>query len=215
MAVIFPKGFDRRFRLGVLVVVSAGAVATALLAYWSRPEALDTGYAPLQPVEYSHKTHAGNLGMDCRYCHFTVEKAAFAAIPPTSVCMNCHTQVLATSPLLAPVRESYDTGAAIPWVKVHVLPDFVYFNHSAHVNAGVACVTCHGRVDQMQVVRKVQPMNMAWCLDCHRNPAPYLRPVDQVTNMSWQPDRPAEEIGREIMQARQIRPPVDCAGCHR
>ena len=98
---------------------------------------------------------------------------------------------------------------------MHVLPDFVYFNHGAHVNAGVGCVSCHGRVDQMEVVKKVEPMTMAWCLDCHRNPAPYLRPADQVTNMSWQPDQPAEEVGRQIMEAKQIRPPLDCAGCHR
>lgn len=190
-------------------------VTVGLVAYWARPASLETGYAPLQPVAYSHKTHAGNLGIDCRYCHYSVERAAFAALPPTQVCMNCHQRILVDSPRLTLVRESDATGQPIPWVKVHVLPDFVYFNHQAHVAAGVGCVTCHGRVDQMEVVKKVAPMTMSWCLDCHRNPAPYLRPVDQVTNMSWQPDRDPTELGTRLMAMQRIQPPLDCKGCHR
>ncbi len=196
------------------LVPTAGA-AVAVAFYLASPPVRETGYAPLQPVEYSHKLHAGDLGMDCRYCHFTVEQAAYAAIPPTEVCMNCHVRVKADSPLLQAVRESYSSGRPIAWVKVHNLPDYVYFNHQAHVTAGVACVSCHGRVDQMIVVKQVEPLSMAWCLDCHRNPAPKLRPANEVTNMTWRPDRDPAEIGREIMEARGIAPPVNCTGCHR
>ena len=153
--------------------------------------------------------------MDCRYCHFTVEKSAFAAIPPTEVCMNCHVRVKPQSPQLQVVRDSYARGEPIPWVKVHRLPDYVYFNHQAHVSAGVSCVSCHGRVDQMIEVKQVEPLSMAWCLDCHRNPAPKLRPVELVTKLDWQPDRDPAEIGREIMRTKQIDPPLTCSGCHR
>jgi hypothetical protein len=215
MNAIFPKSADRVFRFAVAgLVVTAGAAA-GLYAYFSHPKVLDTGYTPVQPVAYSHKLHAGNLGMDCRYCHFTVEKSAFAAIPPTEVCMNCHVRVKPQSPQLQRVRDSYARGEPIPWVKVHRLPDYVYFNHQAHVSAGVSCVSCHGRVDQMIEVKQVEPLSMAWCLDCHRNPAPKLRPVELVTKLDWQPDRDPADIGREIMRTKQIHPPLTCSGCHR
>jgi hypothetical protein len=129
--------------------------------------------------------------------------------------MNCHHRVKTESAKLTLVRESYGKGEAIPWVKVHVLPDYVYFNHQAHVTRGVSCVSCHGRVDQMIKVSQVAPLSMGWCLDCHRNPAPNIRPVEFVTKLDWQPDRPAEEIGRELIAQKGINPPVDCAGCHR
>ncbi len=193
----------------------AGVGAAGLIAYFSLPRNLDTGYTPVQPVAYSHKLHAGNLGMDCLYCHFTVDRAAYAALPPTEICMNCHTRVKPASPLLALVRESFAADRPIPWVKVHRLPDFVYFNHQAHVTAGVSCVSCHGRIDQMIEVRQVEPLSMAWCLDCHRNPAPNLRPVELVTRLDWKPDRDPAEVGREILTARKIAPPVHCSGCHR
>ncbi len=192
-----------------------GAGALGLTAYLFHPEVKNAGYAPVQPVEYSHKLHAGNLGMDCRYCHYTVERSGYAAIPQTEVCMNCHVRVKENSPLLQPVRESYATGEPIPWVKIHILPDYVYFNHRAHVLSGVSCVSCHGRVDQMIVVHQAESLTMAWCLECHRNPAASVRPVDQVTNLDWQPDRDPEEIGRELIAAKGISPPVDCTGCHR
>ncbi|MCW5980358.1 MAG: cytochrome c3 family protein [Bryobacteraceae bacterium] len=215
MAVIFSRSADKYLRLTVLIALFGGAGAIGLIAYLSHPAVRDTGYAPAQPVEYSHKLHAGNLGLDCRYCHSTVERSAFAALPATEVCMNCHARVKKDSPLLQPVRDSFATGAPIPWVKVHRLPDYVYFNHRAHVTAGVSCASCHGRVDQMIVVKQTAPLSMAWCLDCHRNPDASVRPAEQVTNLGWQPDRDAAEIGREIIQAKGIAPPTNCSGCHR
>ncbi len=148
------------------------------------PRTTDVGYAPQQPVPYSHALHVRQLGLDCRYCHNTVEVAATAAIPPTQTCMNCHAKIRAESPKLLPVRESFATGMPVPWVRVHDLPDYVYFNHSAHVNRGVGCVECHGRVDTMEVVRQVAPLSMGWCLDCHRDPDPHPRPPEEVTSMT-------------------------------
>ncbi|MBC7924659.1 MAG: cytochrome c3 family protein [Bryobacteraceae bacterium] len=215
MALLFPKSTDQYVRIGALLIgfLTLGGVATGLYITW--PDNLKTGYTPVQPVAYSHKLHAGELGMDCYYCHYTVTKAAYAAVPQTEVCMNCHHQVKSNSPRLTKVRDSYQTGESIPWVKVHKLADYVYFNHQSHVTAGVSCVSCHGRIDQMVEVKQVEPLNMAWCLDCHRNPAPNIRPVDQVTNLAWVPDRDPAEIGREIIQARGINPPQNCSGCHR
>jgi hypothetical protein len=129
--------------------------------------------------------------------------------------MNCHARVKKDSPLLARVRESYESGQPIPWVRIHRLPDYVHFNHQAHVAAGVSCVSCHGRVDQMVEVRQVQPLSMSWCLDCHRNPAPYIRPPELVTRLDWQPDRDPAELGRELIAARGIHPPQNCSACHR
>ncbi len=215
MAQTFKKSFDLRLRVFVpLGLLCLGAVALGAI-YLGLPSNKDAGYRPEQPVEYSHKLHAGNLGIDCRYCHNTVDRAAFAAVPTTETCMNCHHKVKTNSSKLTLVRESYGKGEAIPWVKVHVLPDYVYFNHQAHVTQGVSCVSCHGRVDQMIKVAQVAPLSMGWCLDCHRNPAPNIRPVEFVTKLDWQPDRPAEEIGRELIAQKGINPPVDCAGCHR
>jgi hypothetical protein len=196
------------------MLLAAGA-AILLTAYLFRPERVDTGYQPVQPVAYSHKLHAGNLGIDCRYCHFTVERSAFAAIPPTETCMNCHTRVKADSPQLQLVRESYATGRPIPWVHIHKLPDYVYFNHQAHLNAGVSCLTCHGRVDRMAEVRQVKPLSMAWCLSCHRNPAPEIRPRELVTQLDWTPAGDPAALGRELVAKNRIHPPTNCSGCHR
>jgi len=204
MSAIFPKSADKVLRLAVAGMVVCAGLGAGLFAYFSHPKVTDTGYSPVQPVPYSHKLHAGNLGLDCRYCHFTVERSSYAAIPPTETCMNCHSRVKPQSPLPVKVRESYASGEPIPWVKVHKLPDYVYFNHRAHGAAGVSCFSCHGRADQMLEVKQVEPLNMGWCLDCHRNPAPNLRPVGD----------PAE-MGREIVQARHIAPPTNCSGCHR
>lgn len=215
MSAIFRKRDDVYLRRGVAVLAVAGVIGVAIAVYLSNPVVRDAGYAPVQPVEYSHKLHAGDLGMDCRYCHSTVERSAYAAIPATEVCMNCHTRVKTESALLEPVRSSYATGEPIPWVKVHVLPDFVYFNHQAHVTAGVSCVSCHGRVDQMIRVKQMEPLSMTWCLDCHRNPAANVRPVAQVTNLAWQPDRDPAVIGQELIEEKGIQPPTNCAGCHR
>ena len=215
MSAIFSKKFDTTLRLaaaGIVLVLAAGG---GIAAYLLHPNQLDTGYTPAQPVEYSHKLHAGNLGMDCYYCHTTVEKSSFAAVPTTETCMNCHHRVKEKSPKLQLVRESYSTGQPIPWVKVHRLPDYVYFNHQAHVTSGVSCVSCHGRVDQMVEVKQVEPLTMAWCLDCHRNPAPKVRPAEFVTKLDWSPEGDPVELGLKIVQAKGIKPPVHCSGCHR
>ncbi len=215
MGPIFAKSFDKTLRLaagvaGVLVLCGGGVVG-----YLALPENIETGYQPKQPVPYSHKLHAGNLGMDCRYCHFTVERASYAAVPPTQVCMNCHAKVRTNSDHIKKIKASYDSGKPMPWIKVHQLPDFVYFSHKAHVNAGVSCVSCHGRVDQMAEVKQVEVLTMAWCLDCHRNPASRVRPADLVTNLGWKPDRDPAEIGRELIAQKGIHPPTNCSGCHR
>jgi hypothetical protein len=202
-------------KVGGLVVGGVVAATVGFVLYAAHPQVADTGYSPEQPVPYSHKLHAGQLGMDCTYCHYTVTKAGFAAVPPTETCMNCHRNVKKDSGKLKLVRDSYATGNPVEWLKIHKLPDYVYFNHQAHVTSGVSCVSCHGRVDQMVEVRQVEPLNMAWCIDCHRNPASRLRPVDQVTNLGWTPDRDPVAIGKEIIAAKKINPPVNCSGCHR
>ncbi len=215
MATIFPKSADKYVKIigGLLAAGLLGGVG--LFAYYLHPQVVETRYQPLQPVPFSHKLHAGDLGLNCHYCHSTVYKAAYAAVPATETCMNCHARVKTQSPRLIKVRESYASGEPIPWVHVHVLPDYVYFNHAAHVNAGVSCVSCHGRVDQMPEVRQMKPLNMAWCLECHRNPAPNLRPAKFVTDLAWQPDRDPVEMGQEIMREKHIHPPTNCSGCHR
>ncbi|MEQ1884105.1 MAG: cytochrome c3 family protein [Bryobacteraceae bacterium] len=215
MAVIFPKSSD--IILKVLgAVIGLGAVATvAAYTYYTWPTVIDTGYQPVQPIPYSHKLHAGEMGIDCYYCHTTVYKANFAAVPSQAACMKCHEQVKKDSPRLEPLRAAAYSGSPIPWVQVHRLPDYVYFSHQAHLSAGVSCVSCHGRVDQMIEVRQEKPLNMAWCLECHRNPAPNLRPAEFVTKLDWTPDRDPVEIGKEIIAQKHIEPPTNCSGCHR
>ena len=200
----------------IRLVAGIGAAATAGgVLFLHHPKRIEPGYQPTQPIPYSHKLHAGNLGLDCLYCHTSVDKSSYAAIPSTQTCMNCHTKVKGTSVVLEPLRKSYEADQPIPWVKVHRLPDYVYFNHSAHVNSGVSCVSCHGRIDQMVEVKQVEPLTMTWCLECHRNAAPKLRPADLVTKLDWKPERDPAEIGREIIAVKKINPPVNCSGCHR
>ena len=152
--------------------------------------------------------------MDCRYCHNNVERSAYAGVPPTQTCMNCHANVKKDSKLLQPVRDSWATGEPVPWVRIHKIADYAYFDHSAHLTRGVGCVSCHGRIDQMIVVRQAEPLNMEWCLNCHRNPAPALRPLDKITDMDWQPS-PEWQKEAEIKAAKLQPPIVNCAGCHR
>jgi hypothetical protein len=201
-----------------LVGVGLGAGAlyvVALLYYGGSPETWRVGYSPKQPVAFSHRLHAGELGMDCRYCHNSVENAAFAAIPPAATCMNCHLYIAPESPKLMPLRESYAAGVALPWVRVHDLPDYVYFNHSAHVTRGVSCVSCHGRIDQMEQVYQAKPLSMRWCLECHRNPDPYLRPPESVTDLDWVPEEDAAVVGRRVRERFNINPSTSCSTCHR
>lgn len=191
---VFPK-WSNKLALSVIVALAlAPTYLIVLVAYGLSPVTLNVGYQPEQPVHYSHKKHAGIVGMDCRMCHNTVEKAAFAAIPPTDTCMNCHTGLFnnqdktKASPELAKLYESAATGKPVKWVKVNDVPDFVFFNHSAHVNVGMSCVECHGNVNHMETVYQAKPLNMGWCLECHRDPAAHIRPKDQVTNLDWKPN---------------------------
>ncbi len=212
---VFPRWTNRLRELFAVAAIMVPIYLVLLIAYGLSPRTTAVGYTPEQPVPYSHALHVGQLGIDCRYCHTTVETAAFAAIPPTATCMNCHQQIRKESPKLLPVRESYATGMPVPWVKVHDLPDYVYFNHSAHVARGVGCVTCHGRVDKMDVVSQAEPLSMAWCLGCHREPEPNLRPVEFVTTMDWAPNEDPVALGRRLRQERGINPSTDCTTCHR
>ncbi|HKG21324.1 MAG TPA: cytochrome c3 family protein [Blastocatellia bacterium] len=171
-----------------------------------------------QPVQFSHKHHVGDEGIDCRYCHTSVEEAAFAGIPPTKTCMNCHSQIFANSPYLEPVRESWRTGKPIEWTRVHDLPDYVYFDHSIHVNKGVGCSSCHGRVDLMPLVYQVGSLQMEWCLECHRAPEKFLRPKDQVFNMAWEPGPDQAAQGEQLKREYSIPSTAhltSCNTCHR
>jgi len=183
--------------------------------YYGSPKYTDVGYRPVQPVPYSHKLHAGDLGLDCRYCHNTVEYSAVANVPPTQTCMNCHKLILTESEKLLLVRESWATKIPIQWVRVHMLPQYAYFNHSVHLWAGVGCVTCHGNVRRMEEVTQMEPLSMGWCLDCHRNPGPNLRPHEELTNMEWTPPPDQAAFAERVIREKKIEPPVDCSGCHR
>jgi len=205
---IFPRSLNRLPAIVAIGIALAGGLVTALVWYYFTPKHTHVGYAPRQPVPYSHWLHAGQMGMDCRYCHSQIERAAHAQIPPTQTCMNCHSLVRTDSARLAPVRESWESGRPVEWVRVHKLPDHAYFDHSVHLSAGVGCVTCHGRIDQMDVVRQMQPLSMSWCLDCHRNPGPNIRPVDQITNMD-------PNLSGTAQPPRPLNPPQHCSGCHR
>lgn len=191
-----------------------GVVLIFIVWYYFSPEFTDVGYAPEQPVPYSHQLHVGELGMDCRYCHSNVETAAEANLPPTQTCMNCHGQIQSESLALLPVRESWATGSSVEWVKVHHLPDFARFSHAIHVNSGVGCETCHGRVDRMEVVSLVEPLSMGWCLECHRQPEIFLRPTDEVTTMGFEQPSNYVQQNVERIQHESIVPPTDCSTCH-
>lgn len=171
-----------------------------------------------QTVPFSHKHHVAGIGIDCRYCHTTVETSSFANIPPTRTCMNCHSQIWLTSPELEPVRASFRTGQSIRWARVYDLPDYVYFNHSIHVNKGVGCSSCHGRVDQMPLLFQANSLLMEWCLDCHRDPEKALRPLDKVYDMAWTPGANQAELGKKYHAERNIRSTaelISCSTCHR
>jgi len=169
-----------------------------------------------QPVPFSHEHHVAGLGIDCRYCHTSVEDSAFAGIPPTETCMSCHSQIWVESPMLEPVRESYRSGRSLEWIRVHDLADFAYFNHSIHVNKGIGCDTCHGRVDRMPLTWRVASLQMEWCLECHRAPEQYVRPANEIFNPDWSPPTTnPEELGKALVDEYDIARLDDCAVCHR
>jgi hypothetical protein len=212
---LFPQWIDRLCPLAGILLVAIPLYAVGIAYYGGSAETTDVGYSPKQPVPFSHRLHAGELGMDCRYCHTTVEKAAHAAIPSTEICMNCHANIAPTSPLLQPVRESYASGNPIPWVRVDDIPDYAYFDHSAHVNRGVGCLSCHGRVDTMDQVVQVKTLRMGWCLECHHNPDPHLRPQDRITDLTWVPQEDQATLGRTLREKNNLHPSTDCSTCHR
>jgi hypothetical protein len=177
--------------------------------------ATQSGVAREQPVEFSHAHHVGDIGLDCRYCHTSVETSAFANVPPTKTCMNCHSQIWNTSPTLEPVRESFRTDKSIAWTRVHDLPDFVYFNHSIHINKGVGCETCHGRIDKMPLTWQKASLQMDWCLDCHRHPEQNVRPREAVFQMGYEPPIDQETLGRQLMKEYKIQSLTSCSTCHR
>jgi hypothetical protein len=218
MAQIFHPSTNILSRLSILFgLVVAGSGIGLLMAFERSPYRTNEGVVYEQPIPFSHDHHTAALGIDCRYCHFTVERSSSAGIPPTEVCMNCHKEIWKDSPMLEPVRASFRDGVPIRWNRVHDLPDFVYFDHSIHVAKGVGCVSCHGQVNEMPLIARGASLQMSWCLDCHRDPEKNLRPPSEVTNMDWQrPDDPgygarlAAEAG--IEGERRL---TSCSTCHR
>ncbi len=216
MAQIFPKWANKVPLYAVIIIGIKVTVITFVIWYYFSPKFTDAGYRPIQPIAFSHKLHAGDLKIDCRYCHSNVEISPNANVPPVQTCMNCHKIVRLDSPKLEPVRESFKNNTPIEWVRVHNLPDYVYFNHSAHLNAGVGCQSCHGNITEMEVVQQKEPLSMSWCLDCHRNPDNQIRPKDKVTNFSWKPDSEHASFVTDFKNKHHINPPTtDCFGCHR
>jgi len=222
MAQLFPRKANLLPAASLVGALGAGVGVVLFIWYFFSPEWYEVGYAPIQPVPYSHELHAGQLGMDCRYCHGDAEKSAHASIPPTQTCMGCHGQIRTESLRLLPVRESWATGRPIEWVKVNHLPDYAHFSHAVHVNVGVGCESCHGRIDQMEVVYQVSPMSMAWCLDCHRAPEEHLRDPALVTQMGYAEQVRADRdtyrayLDRNLQRiaAEGINPPENCSACH-
>jgi len=215
LAQIFSKSADKWIFYILPVLVAGGLFIAFFFWYYGSPKYTDVGYRPKQPVDYSHKLHAGDLGMDCRYCHTSVEFSASAGIPPTQTCMNCHSVVGKDSEKLLKVRESWATGKPLEWIRVHDLPDYAFFNHSAHINAGVGCESCHGNVRNMEVVEQKETLSMGWCLDCHRAPEMQLRPARDITKMNWTPPEDQLEFAARTIEEKKIDPPIECSGCHR
>ena len=193
-------------------------LAVALTAVFRSPYNTNVDVSIEQPVQFSHEHHVGGLGIDCRYCHTSVEVSAFADIPPTHTCMTCHSQIWSDSPALEPVRESFRTGMPIEWTRVHDLADFTYFNHQIHVNKGVGCETCHGRVDQMPLMRKAETLYMEWCLECHRAPEEHLRPLEEIYTLGYVPEENQRIVGNRLLEEYDTPSAyelTDCTTCHR
>ena len=219
MPQIFHRSTNTYSRVSIFGAVFFLGFLLWLFGAWSRSSwATQAGVAREQPVPFSHAHHVGDVGLDCRYCHTTVESSDFANIPPTKTCMNCHSQIWNTSPTLEPVRASFRTDRSIAWTRVHDLPDFAYFNHSIHINKGVGCESCHGRVDRMPLTWQENTLQMEWCLNCHRHPEKYVRPRQFITTMGYQPAGEQEEIGRRLVEEYKIqdaRVLTSCSTCHR
>lgn len=215
---IFPSWFDTLARGGIAgAFLLVPATALGLGIFYRSDYVTGEHNAARQPVPFSHAHHVGQLGIDCRYCHTGVEESAFAGMPPTERCMNCHEQIWVGADLLAPVRRSWKSGEPIRWNRVHSVPGYVYFNHSAHVAKGVGCAECHGHVDEMPLTWQGKPLTMGWCLDCHRDPAPRIRPREEVFNTAWTrgPEDPTGEQLAERYHVRDAHTLTSCSTCHR
>jgi hypothetical protein len=205
-------------KLSIVAVVSAVPLVGVAGYFFNMTYGLEMRVPKEQPVEFSHKHHVGDDGIDCRYCHSSVDKSSSAGMPSTQTCMTCHSQLWKDSPMLAPVRESFRTGVSIQWTRVHDLPDFAYFDHSIHVNKGVGCETCHGRVDRMPLMWQEASLQMSWCLDCHRRPEAFLRPREHIYTMGYEPPANQLEFGRNLAIQYKIqdeRTLTSCSTCHR
>ena len=218
MAQIFSPAADtwlRLFLLGSLALVSGGVVMLVGVAHSDYVTSAD--FRPAQPVPFGHRHHAGDLGIDCRYCHSSVENGPHAGLPPTSTCMTCHSQIWTNASMLAPVRQSLAENKPIAWTRVAKLPDYVFFRHDVHIAKGVGCETCHGRIDKMALTYRAKAFTMQFCLDCHRDPAPNLRPADAITMMGWKPRGDARATGNAIAAHEHIRVGelTHCYVCHR
>ena len=216
MSQIFHHSTNTLSRLSIF-----GGIFIVAFLVWAWAELNASTYAtrakvPVdQPVPFSHEHHVGGLGIDCRYCHTTVENSSFANIPPTKTCMNCHSQIWSTAPMLEPVRESFRTDKSIRWIRVHDLPDYVYFNHSIHVAKGVGCTTCHGQVNKMPLMWQESSLQMTWCLDCHRHPERFVRPRSEVFSVTYTPPADQLELGRKLVKEYSIQSLTSCSTCHR
>jgi len=216
MPQIFHRSTNTFSKASIFGSVFILAFLLWLFGAWSRSSwATQAGVAREQPVPFSHAHHVGDVGLDCRYCHTSVETSGFANIPPTKTCMNCHSQIWSGSPTLEPVRDSFRTDRSIAWTRVHDLPDFAYFNHSIHVNKGVGCETCHGRVDKMPLTWQKAALQMEWCLDCHRHPERNVRPREEVFTMGYEPPIEQEELGRRLVNEYKIQSLTSCSTCYR
>jgi Cytochrome c7 and related cytochrome c len=216
MSQIFPKSANALSKASILLVLGLVALIGALLPVLQRSDFVTTANTfKDQPVQFSHQHHVGGIGIDCRYCHTAVEVSSSAGIPPTKTCINCHSQIWSTSPYLEPVRASFRDDKPLKWLRVHDLPDFVYFNHSIHVKKGVGCETCHGRVDKMPLMRQQNSLQMEWCLNCHRNPEQYVRPRSEVLTMGYVPAVAQAELGPKLVAEYKIQSLTNCSVCHR
>jgi hypothetical protein len=216
MAQIFHRSTNTISRLsiyGALFLAAAGVYALYVLS--GSPYVTDANEAKDQPVPFSHRHHAAELGIDCRYCHTAVENSSDAGMPPTRTCMTCHSQIWVGSPMLEPVRSSYRDDKSIQWSRVNAVPDFVYFNHSIHIAKGVGCTTCHGPMGEMPLTWRANSLLMGWCLDCHRAPENFVRPRDQVFNVNYQPPSNQHDMGRILVKDYKIKSLTNCTTCHR
>jgi hypothetical protein len=216
MPQIFPRQMNTLSRVSIFGAVGFLALAIFLLGLIVRsPYVTEAGVIREQPIPFSHQHHVGDVGLDCRYCHTSVEVSPFAGMPATKVCMNCHSQLWSQSPMLEPVRASFRTGKPLRWTRVHDLPDFAYFDHSIHVKKGIGCVSCHGRVDRMPLMWRENTLLMEWCLDCHRHPEQHVRPLDEVFSMDWRPPPDRQQLADALIREYHVHRKTDCYDCHR